>query len=153
MLMSLTMRLCPVPPEDSRGATSVVAIPTPSFSSWAEPAAHLIPASQRETFHYNGGCPLRASNRPAVALGEPAWETRKEVRGLKPQFCRTGRCYETYYIVTRVIQQKGPSLVRRSVFAVWRRAARQPLRDHGALPPRALERCRRYSRVLAGRLR
>ena len=70
MLMSLTMRLCPTPPEDSRGVTSVVAIPTPSFSLTGGTQSPMIWIAKEETFHYNGGgAAASASNRPPVAGG------------------------------------------------------------------------------------
>src|SRR5450432_485024 len=59
MLMSLTMRLLPTPPEDSRGVTSVVAIPTPSFNSGARLPLAGFSIAGNETFHYTArsrGC-------------------------------------------------------------------------------------------------
>src|SRR5215467_2020488 len=54
MLMSLTTRLRPIPPEDSRGVTSVVAI-SYTFLIPAEivqRAEHMVNTVQKETFHY-----------------------------------------------------------------------------------------------------
>src|SRR5258708_40124679 len=91
MLMSLTMRLLPTPPEDARGVTSVVAIPTPSFNSGAKilPAGFSI--ARNETFHYTAalaGCPaeiarLAGGGNTFWDGGEnlPSW--RKEAYFLK----------------------------------------------------------------------
>jgi len=60
MLMSLTIRLLPTPPEDSRGVTSVVAIPTPSFNSGGKNVPAVFSITGNETFHYTAelaGCP------------------------------------------------------------------------------------------------
>src|SRR5579862_5825482 len=109
MLMSLTMRLCPTPPEDSRGVTSVVAIPTPSFSSRATFCARNLGSAKEETFHYKGGCVARraksrACGRRGTYFGT-CWGRRNWLRRLRLRSYRTGRCCGTYYIVTRAIQQ------------------------------------------------
>src|SRR6266496_2363842 len=138
MLMSLTIRFCPVPSADSRGTTSVVAIPIPSFSWRVERIARDLWIAQEETFHYTGIARC-APQIEHLKPGGTRFGNAELVRGLKILFCRTGRCYETYYIVTRAIQQGGSSSVPCSVFAGSRPAGWQPLRGCGGPRPRAPE--------------
>src|SRR5579871_2710896 len=67
MLMSLTIRFCPVPPVDPRGTTSVVAIPTPSFSSRAEPNRPSYALRRGNTVIIRRRNPHRSANRPSTS--------------------------------------------------------------------------------------
>src|SRR5579872_6846905 len=79
MLMSLTMRLCPGPPVDSRGTTSVVAIPTPSFDlAGGNSSAHDFDDMEKKTSHYTAVARPRRVKLPACSPEEPVWETGNE---------------------------------------------------------------------------
>src|SRR5271167_1789709 len=121
MLMSLTMRLRPTPPEDSWGTISVVAIPTPSF---ALSGRKFLPRSfesyfpdifsgitsklsglKRRNIRLYGGPPNHvAANRPTDA-GGTCFETgktfafRNHAAATKAPSGKTARCCGTYYIV------------------------------------------------------
>src|ERR1700680_2341431 len=71
MLISLTMRLRPAGPEGSRGAISVVAIPTPSFSVRGQkPACPEFDRAQSRTLDYKASTlPHAGRNRPTEAGG------------------------------------------------------------------------------------
>src|SRR5229473_7871529 len=71
MLMSLTMRFGPAGPDDSRGAISVVAIPTPSFSVRGQkPACPEFDRVQTRTFDYKASAlPDAGRNPPTDARG------------------------------------------------------------------------------------
>src|SRR5580692_8646132 len=67
MLMSLTMRCLFMPPADSRGTTSDVAIPTPSFSiSGLKPIAHLYGLRSRKHFNYTAASAARGGLSPIL---------------------------------------------------------------------------------------
>src|ERR1700730_5404495 len=78
MLISLTMRLRPAGPDDSRGAISVVAIPTPSFSVRGQkPACPEFDQGQSRTLDYKASTlPHAGRNRPTEARGT-CWGTWK----------------------------------------------------------------------------
>src|SRR5260370_15654448 len=69
--MSLTMRLGPAAPDDSRGAISVVAIPTPSFSVRGQkPACPEFDRAQTRTLDYKASAlPDAGRNPPTDARG------------------------------------------------------------------------------------
>src|ERR1700680_4389741 len=76
MLISLTMRLRPACPDDSRGAISVVAIPTPSFAVRGQtPACPEFDRAQTRTLDYKASTlPHAGRNRPTEARGT-CWGT------------------------------------------------------------------------------
>src|SRR6266568_5167524 len=96
MLMSLTMRLCPTPPADSRGVTSVVAIPTPSFSQRAERCRPSLSIAERETLYYNGG-------GTAASLKSPACSPEESVLKLEKTPADSGFCLVELGDVTKLI--------------------------------------------------
>src|SRR5260370_25309109 len=71
MLMSLTMRFGPAGPDDSRGAISVVAIRTPSFSVRGQkPACPEFDRVQTRTLDYKASAlPDAGRNPPTDARG------------------------------------------------------------------------------------
>src|SRR5260370_34701829 len=77
MLMSLTMRFGPAGPDDSRGAISVVAIPTPSFSVRGQkPACPEFDRAQTRTFDYKASALPDAVEIPRLTPEEPVWVAR-----------------------------------------------------------------------------
>src|SRR5579862_2276012 len=63
--MSLTIRFCPVPPLDPRGTTSVVAIPTPSFSLAGGTRAPGIVDYREVNIHYTAATACRLRPEPS----------------------------------------------------------------------------------------
>src|SRR5579864_2172223 len=64
MLMSLTMRCLFMPPADSRGTTSDVAIPIPSFSQRAERSRPVCGLQGGNHFNYTAALARVAAFRP-----------------------------------------------------------------------------------------
>src|ERR1700739_755512 len=85
MLMSLTIFLRPVPPEGSRGTTSVVAIPTPSFSSGQNPFARIYGLQKSELTIIRRSAPPSRGRSLVWSPEEPGWQ-----RGKKPADSRFG---------------------------------------------------------------
>src|SRR5215470_1836568 len=108
MLMSLTIRCLPVPPADPRGTTSVVAIPTPSFSVSRQNLSRGLWNAEEEPTHYTAA--FARQSRPIARLEpeEPVWKRGKKF-GLTLRSCRTGRSCGIYYIVPRLTRQGGCS--------------------------------------------
>src|SRR5690242_14579690 len=77
MLMSLTMRLLPTPPEDSRGVTSVVAIPTPSFNERAKRPCPWFYGMQMKNVPLYGGMADLSRRMARQKRGGTCFETGK----------------------------------------------------------------------------
>src|SRR5262252_4500153 len=69
MLMSLTMRCLPMPPLDSRGTTSVVAIPTPSFIFKGGRTRPVSWIAEEETLLLYGGVSRASRHTPRLEPG------------------------------------------------------------------------------------
>src|SRR5579871_4036701 len=68
-----------MPPEDSRGTTSVVAIPTPSLSvSGQNPIAHALWIAEEETLHYTAARSLESRQKGRPWPGGTCIETREK---------------------------------------------------------------------------
>src|SRR5262252_812422 len=80
MLMSLTMRCLPMPPVDSRGTTSDVAIPIPSFSfSGQNPTAQaLVDCGGRNPLNYTALLAAESRPLPRLEPGGTCLCTRKK---------------------------------------------------------------------------
>src|SRR5579864_6179901 len=143
MLMSLTMRLCPMLP-DPRGTTSVVAIPTPSFDQRASSCRPRLMSCRGE---FTSLYAARLCQIARLKPGGTCFHTRERATGLRLRCERTAPYAGTYYIVTRLIRQGRSSSNRHNASANWRRAGSPPPRDRDGLHPLAQEQCRRCSQV------